>query len=422
MTKLTEKNRLTASYPQIAAQWHPTLNGELTAYDISYGSGKMIWWKCPKGHEWQASVNNRTNHNNGCPYCSGRRPIKGKTDFATLRPEIAEEWDYIKNGDKTPDMFTVTSGEKVWWRCEKGHEWQATIDHRTGRQDQCPYCSGRRVVVGETDLATVAPEIAKEWNYAKNAETPQMLTSGSPKRVWWICPKGHEWQTSINNRVKQKSQCPYCAGKYSIIGETDLPTIAPDIAKEWNHVKNGALTPEMFTKGSVKRVWWICKFGHEWQTAIYDRVHNKTGCPYCAGQRPVKGENDLATLFPELVKEWNYQKNSGKTPEMFMPATKKKVWWVCPKGHEWKCPISARTQKDSGCPYCYGKLPLVGETDLATLMPEIAEEWNYTKNGNKTPEMYTKHSGKKVWWICPKGHEWRTSIDNRTHTGSGCPI
>ena len=97
----------------------------------------------------------------------------------------------------------------------------------------------------------------------------------------------------------------------------------------------------------------------------------------------------------------------------------KKVWWVCNEGHEWQAAISTRARSD--CPYCAGKLPIVGKTDLATLMPEIAEEWNYEKNRGKTPQMFTKYSNQKVWWRCDLGHEWRTATNTRTGLGIGCP-
>ena len=77
--------------------------------------------------------------------------------------------------------------------------------------------------------------------------------------------------------------------------------------------------------------------------------------------------------------------------------------------------------KEKGCPYCSGKRVKIGVNDLASIKPEIAEEWHYEKNRGKTPQMYTAFSNKKVWWKCNLGHEWRTSIVARTHMGSGCP-
>jgi hypothetical protein len=101
--------------------------------------------------------------------------------------------------------------------------------------------------------------------------------------VWWKCDKGHEWQATLNNRSKG-SGCPYCAGKYAIIGESDLVTVNPKLAGEWNCEKNGDLKPEDFMVGSNKKVWWKCSKGHEWQATIKNR-NKGSGCPYCSGHK-----------------------------------------------------------------------------------------------------------------------------------------
>ena len=65
------KKSLAETHPDIAKQWHPIKNYELTVFDVTPGSNKKVWWKCPKGddHEWKALINNR-NKGRGCPFCS----------------------------------------------------------------------------------------------------------------------------------------------------------------------------------------------------------------------------------------------------------------------------------------------------------------------------------------------------------------
>ena len=101
------------------------------------------------------------------------------------------------------------------------------------------------------------------------------------------------------------------------------------------------------------KIWWKCNKGHEWQSRIADRNRGKA-CPYCAGQKVIKGVNDLQTVNPTLVNEWNYEKNNGLTPVEVMPSSNKKVWWKCNYGHEWEAAISNRN-KGSGCPHCARK-------------------------------------------------------------------
>jgi len=113
----------------------------------------------------------------------------------------------------------------------------------------------------------------QEWNL-----TPNNVTSGSGKKVWWKCEKGHEWDAIIGNRAKGRG-CPYCAGKL-VYEDNCLQTLKPDIAKQWHPTKNGNLTPKDVTIKSDKKVWWLCEKGHKWDAKIGNRT-NGTGCPHC---------------------------------------------------------------------------------------------------------------------------------------------
>ena len=100
--------------PTLMAEWNWEKNNELglDPKTLTCGSGKKVWWKCSKGHEWQATIASR-NGGNSCPYCSGRYSIKGENDLLTLNPDLAKEWNYKKNGNLKPEDFTANSGVKV---------------------------------------------------------------------------------------------------------------------------------------------------------------------------------------------------------------------------------------------------------------------------------------------------------------------
>jgi hypothetical protein len=199
---------------ELLAQWHPEKNGPLTPKDVAHGSRKKAWWRCEKGHEWQAEIYSRTLKQRGCTVCAGQRVVVGDNDLATVSPDIADEWHPEKNGDLTPQMVTAGSNKTVWWICNKGHEYQMMIGHRTGKDRGCPYCAGRKVLAGFNDLATKFPMIAAEWHPTLNGDlTPQMVTIGSNKKVWWQCVEGHVWKAAIYSRTgKGKCGCPVCAG------------------------------------------------------------------------------------------------------------------------------------------------------------------------------------------------------------------
>ena len=319
--------------------------------------------------------------------------------------------------DKNPDSFTdysLGSGHKAFWTCEKGHTWSAVIcDRYYG--NNCPYCSGKRVT-NENCFATLYPDIAKEWAYDKNDKTPNDYTSGSGKKVWWRCSKGHLWQNSIYERVRRGQGCPYCS-HHRVIKEESFGSLYPVLAEEWDYGRNKK-TPYDYTPGSGQNVWWRCKkCGHSWQAVIHSRTLG-CGCPYCAG-RKVSCDNSLAVQRPDIAMEWDYDKNDD-APDDYTVSSGHMAWWKCPIcGNSWRTKIYNRQR--TGCPYCAGRL--VSESNsLLSCFPEVASEWDYEKN-KKTPAEYTSHSNQVVNWICDKGHRWRTSICLRTRENNPtkCP-
>lgn len=270
---------------ELLCQWHPQKNAGLTPADISHGSHKKIWWRCEKGHEWQAELKSRS-RGDGCPFCANRRLKPAENALAGTHPVLAAQWHPTRNGERSPRDYAAGSKIKVWWRCEKGHEWQAAIQSRACRGSGCPVCSGKTVVPGENDLASFHPGLAAQWHPVKNAPlTAADVTAYSNRRVWWQCAEGHEWQAAISARCRESTGCPVCSGRQVLAGFNDLATRYPKIAAQWDGELNGALTPEMVTAGSSKRVWWRCGDGHVWKAVISSRTgKRKHGCPVCAGR------------------------------------------------------------------------------------------------------------------------------------------
>ena len=174
------------------------------------------------------------------------------TAAGTRRPTVADEWDYEKNNGLRPNDFSANNAGKAWWRCSKNHSWQAKISNRNNGAD-CPYCTNRLVLKGFNDLLTIDPALCKEWDYEKNASLrPDAVTANSGKYAWWKCKRNHSWETTISGR-RRGNLCPYCTGKIVIPGETDLRTVRPDIADEWDYAKNAPLTPDQVTSQSTFR-------------------------------------------------------------------------------------------------------------------------------------------------------------------------
>ncbi|OGF52008.1 MAG: hypothetical protein A2497_04175 [Candidatus Firestonebacteria bacterium RifOxyC12_full_39_7] len=199
----------------------------------------------------------------------------------------------------------------------------------------------------KNNLKVKDSKLAKEWHPVKNGKlTPDDLQAGSGKSAWWMCKKGHEWQSVIRNRNKG-ARCPYCS-KIKASKEYCLAVQRPDAAKNWNKEKNGKLTPNDVTGGSGKKVLWICKNGHEWDAAISSR-NQGFGCPCCSHHRVCK-DSCLATNYPDTAKDWHPSRNGTLTPYDVMPHSSKKVWWKCEMGHNEYRPIGVR--RELGCKDC----------------------------------------------------------------------
>ena len=420
---------LVKAYPHLIQEWDLGKNQGVSLREGKLTPMKKFWWACLEhGHSWESTFYNRS-QGKGCPYCCNQRILPGFNDLASQLPHLAKEWHPTLNGELTPEHIGSGSGKKVWWQCEKGHEWETTIASRKNGSG-CPYCQNRKLLTGFNDLATRFPQLANEWHPTKNEGVfPQNVLATGVYRAWWQCEKGHEWEATIVSRANGTG-CPYCSGKKVGVGFNDLATIYPDLAAQWHPKKNGALTPEQVLFSSTKLIWWQCEKGHEWQAKVRDRLKDPhpSDCRFCKNREVWSGFNDLATLYPELAKEWHPTKNGMLMAQTVLAGSRQKVWWKGSCGHEWEASLVNRTQKQTKCPYCTNKKVLKGFNDLVTTHPELASEWHPTLNGELTPEQVVRGTLKKVWWRCRNEHVWQARVAHRAgdlvgkRLGTGCPV
>ncbi len=551
---------------ELLSEWDSEKNGSMAPSDYSKSSHEYVWWNCDKGHSYRQQINARVYQKQGCPYCSGRKVLSGFNDLESKYPDLAKEWDYEKNAPLLPSEITYGSKKRVWWKCSKcENSWPAEVNNRTNPNNHtgCPYCTNQKPTKGVNDLASQVPSVAAEWDFEKNAKSPEEYTSRSSQSVFWVCPIcGHHYKMSIQNRTVQHQGCPKCArrlqtsfpeqalyfyikkvfpdaingakgvvGKYVLdiyipsiktvieydgpwhtyekdlakylrckersirlirvrdvslkayVGISDITIPShynqgkglrdlvssiqellrhlgfndeieidvdndegvilegyynniikrsallqhPELEEEWDQEKNGAITLDMVSSGDSHKFWWKCKIcGNEWRASIEKRSTG-SGCPKCArriaarktSMKAIEKNGSLAEKYPEIAAEWDYRKNEELTPNTVAANSNKKVWWICPKGHSFPARVADRTVKASKCPYCSGKKPILGETDLVTTHPELILDWDYEQND--APENYTAGSNKQVHWKCHIcGREWQTSVYRRALEGSGC--
>ncbi|TCK63132.1 zinc-ribbon domain-containing protein [Curtobacterium sp. PhB136] len=381
-----------------------------------------------------------------------------------LRQDLIAELHPTLNGDIDPSKLTPGSARKLWWLGPCGHEWDAAINNRTNGSN-CPFCSNTRVLAGFNDLASQRPDLAAQWHPTKNVINPAAISPKSNKKAWWVCPEGHEWEANIGNRFYGNG-CPVCkvprggefaaakrarralglpvkhrekvAGKLPqglLPGINDMETIRPDLALEFHPTKNAPSTPATTSAGTGARLWWRCEEGHEWQQTGNARTSMGLGCPKCGAQAAIEsgkkrsgsgrrlhvGINDLASRRPDVAAQWHPTRNGDLAPSDVTSSTGVKAWWLDEFGHEWESVIASRTGGGVGCPICSGHKTLAGFNDLATVRPDVAAEWHRIKNGELLPSVLTQFSNRIVWWECTKGHEWKSTVNNRSHE-QGCPV
>lgn len=441
---------LSVESPELAAEFHPRHNPGVDFATISAGSQKKVWWLDPLDHEWEATPYNRL-LGQGCPYCAGVRVLAGFNDLAAIRPDLVAEWHPTKNGGLLPTNISRSSGKKAWWIDSLGHEWETAINNRTNGSSGCPYCAGNKLLPGFNDLATKLPELAAQWHPTRNEMTAAEVAPKSGAKAWWKCSNGHEWLAIIRNRAYGNG-CPVCKvprgeefaaekrrrraegkpvqkrpadpnrlSQALVAGFNDMVTTHPQLVAEFDLIRNAPFTPSTVVAGTGKKLWWHCAQGHEWEATGNSRASSGTGCPTCAGQRILAGYNDLATVRPDLADEWHPTKNGTRLTSEVTVSNGKKAWWLGACGHEWEAVVSSRTGQGVGCPVCSGHRTLAGFNDLATLQPLVAASWHPAKNGAVAPSHVNQFSNSMRWWLCDKGHEWQSTVNNRSH-GQGCPF
>lgn len=124
----------------------------------------------------------------------------------------------------------------------------------------------------------------------------------------------------------------------------------PDTAALWDYDQNYPLKPNEIAPKTATKVYWKCPICmHEWESAVNSQIKSK-GCPRCNNQT-VSTEYNFATLYPELLAEWNYEKNTVN-PYDIMPFSHDKRYWICKScGSEWPASTAHRIN-GTGCVKC----------------------------------------------------------------------
>ena len=407
-------NDLATTDRDIALMWHPTKNGDLKPTDITAGSSRIVWWRDHLGHEWQAPPK-ALKRGRYCPICAGRKVLVGFNDLNSEFPEVASEWNYERNNGKEPTDYTSYSNMPVWWKCSNcGHEWEAIISDRTRGRTGCPKCdSDYKTSFGEKALCFYLSQMTDvEENYRAPFLGKMELDIYIPSIRVAVEYDGRQWHKSEERDIRKNGLCKENGIEVIRMREDDR-----EIEGSTNiHV-------DYWNYGSMTRgIESVCRI-------IADRLgsENVPEIDVESDAQEILGKkyrtrktNSLAAKNPELIEEWDYEKNGSLKPDSIPFKSNKKVWWKGKCGHSWQSAVFSKVS-GNGCPICDNKVVLAGFNDLESKYPNLAKEWNYEKNGGLKPSEVTSKSSKLVWWKCSVcGYEWEKSVGQMVRRKTFC--
>lgn len=401
--------------------WEENNKVALDPSRLMSGSNKKAFWICHRRHKWKASIYGRAILGYGCPYCSNQKTLPGFNDLGTTHPDLLQDWDYQKNTLK-PSEVTARTNRKAWWKCIRGHSYQAAIAKKAAGQG-CPYCSNKKVLKGYNDLSTTHPDLAKEWHPSKNASLkPTDIVAGSAKKVWWICSKGHEYQAKVYARSILHNGCAKCReGNQTSFPEQAIyyyvKQIFPDAINRYKDIFNNGMELDIYIPSKNIAIEYDGSFYHNRKHSLnrekkkYNicRKNNIKLIRICAVNNsdvfnftsdytyiePTLDNSDSTKGLDKIIKEllymlksnfgWNPQKQYKRYNNMFIRKT----------------PTEVNIKKDRYKINAYRE-NIAFRNSLAIVRPDLAEEWDYKKNHGLTPTMFPVGSHERVWWICKK--------------------
>lgn len=304
---------------------------------------------------------------------------KQKKTFANTDDErtvlLRNEYDYTKNPIKDINNIILMDKKiKYYWLCPLGHSYEMTMNKRYYYKYNCLICSGKIVLPGYNDLESQNPDVLQYWDYEKNDIAPNEITATSGKKAWWKCEKGHSYESKIaskNNKNFRNTGCPYCTMQRRIPGENDLFTVYPNLKEYWDYEKNNGIDTTTLALNTMKKYYWICENGHSDIRSISSLVSTgKYLCNYCNNNKIISGYNDVATTHPNVIKEWNYNKNTI-SPQNITYGNNKKIYWICSNNHEWISILKDKIRYQNKCRICSNNGTSKSEKELNEYIKSI---------------------------------------------------
>jgi len=341
-------------FPEIAAEWHPTKNGKITPHDVTARSDVKRWWLCQRGHKWKVSPNSRLAVDGGtwCPDCrmkTSRLEIRLYAELKTMFDDAS--WRKNSLGTEVDLLFP---SQRIGIEID-GSYWHANKVEQDRKKNKILEEHGYTLVrlrgkglplIGQHDVVFDETQSAAKAIRTVLSKLHE-LVSGEDKG------KIHSY-LSRKKYANDKEYRKIIANLPSPPAGESLEDQFPEVAKFWDHEANAPLTPDMFPPKSSAKVWWKCAFKDyhpSYQAVISNRVVQKE-CLYCRGVKLHKLDS-LAFAYPEVVKDWDYEKNKV-APDTVKPGSRKPSFhWKCSKcGYKWQSSANRRCVGKARCLRC----------------------------------------------------------------------
>lgn len=359
---LKNKGSLAETHPDLLSEWHPTKN-QLNPNEVLAGSHSVATWICKRGHEWNAVIKNRVLRGDGCPLCNtnstSRIEIAIYTELSNLfdgvlwrNKILGKELDiYI------PQYKTGVEVDGAYWHKDKQEkDYSKTNFFSESGINVIRLRSSKLAKLYESDISVddnidhfTACKLVLQSLIGLN-----VLNSDDLVKAESYIKDGVLKNSAMYKKILSRLPGP---------DESEsLAVLNPKLSKSWDYKKNFPLQPTMFTPTSSFKAWWICDKGHSWQQTIHNlskvRSQNSlgNGCKKCwyenMSQHLAKKRGSLAEMRPDLLGEWNYERNFPLAPENVALKSSLYVWWKCSEGHEWYGRIRQRVEAKYGCMIC----------------------------------------------------------------------
>lgn len=342
--------------PDVFKQIHPTKNEGVDLMELAFSTHKKIWWLCLSGHSYDSTINSRTNNETGCPYCSNNKLCQEKC-LGNTNSELSKEWHPTKNGTLTPFDIARNSNKKVWWKCDKEHEWEAKIGSRNFSSSGCPTCNRN----GTSDIERkfyyylqlifkYSINCHKIKNNKRNVEIdifiPELNLAIEYDGVYFHKNEENIKRDIFKNNFLKEKQIPLL--RIREFGLNSIHNI--EFNYDFNNKKSFKITLTEILD-YIKNNFTINENQKQKIEEVKNIDYENHIIPKGFFIYPLK-EDSLLIKNPELSKQWHTELNGDLKPEHVSCCSHKKVWWKCDEEHEWNAVIKSRNY-GSNCPTCH---------------------------------------------------------------------